>query len=240
MGSLERRAKAAWHRDLVAHPDTHAWVLNLYRAGEHHPDTVDDYFPWRAAEGPWPELAKLLRRHEADERGHTGLYTKAIHALGGEIVELTGLDVFNQAIRAETALSWAMSAEDPISLRRLALAHFLAHAHQLEKRVARSLVLHLEACRQASGPDVVREVVERVLTDEERHVHTTLGALTELTTASERARILSFHADAEALADRAFSARQVRVFLKRFPRRASRVHRAAFRVGARTMEWMHG
>jgi hypothetical protein len=239
-GRVERAGKRAWHHDVVADPETHAWVLNLYRAGEHHPDTVDDYFPWRAAEDAWPELSRQLRRHAADERGHTGLYTKAIEAIGGEVLELEGLDVFNHAIRAETAIAWALGPEDPLPLRRLALAHFLAHAHQLERRVASSLTLHLEACRAAPEREGVAEVVARVLVDEQRHVASTAQALTELTTAGERSRILAFHADAEARADKAFSARQVRFFLRRFADRASPSHRLFYALGARTMEWMHG
>ena len=33
---LVRAVKRAWHRDLVSGPQTHAWVLSLYRAGEFH------------------------------------------------------------------------------------------------------------------------------------------------------------------------------------------------------------
>lgn len=237
--ALDRLAKRSWHEELVKTPETHAWVLDLYRAGERHPETVDDYFPWRAAEDAWPELAHELRRHAAEERGHAHLYARAIRSLGHEPQELSGLDVFNHAIRAETALAWQLDRDDPLPLRRLALAHFLAHAHCLERRVARSLEHHLHACR-APDKRPIAEVVERVHADEERHVASTMRGLEELTGAGERARILAFHAAAEAQADKAFSARQVRAFLRRFPDRGSRPLRLGFALGARVMEAMHG
>lgn len=239
LGALDRLGKQLWHDELVKTPETHAWVLDLYRAGERHPETVDDYFPWRAAQGAWPELAAELRRHAAEEKGHAHLYARAIRSLGVEPVDLSGLDVFNHAIRAETAVAWQLSEDDPLPLRRLALAHFLAHAHCLERRVARSLELHLRACRRAHKHGIA-ETVERVLADEERHVASTLRGLTELTDTGERARILAFHTDAEAQADKAFSARQVRSFLRRFPRRGARSLRFGFWLGARAMEALHG
>ncbi|GEM_PF-1033349 len=237
--ALDQLAKRSWHDEVVTTPETHAWVLDLYRAGERHPETVDDYFPWRAAEDAWPELAQELRRHAAEERGHAHLYARAIRSLGAEPQDLTGLDVFNHAIRAETVIAWQLGPDDPLPLRRLALAHFLAHAHCLERRVARSLEHHLRACRM-EGKREIAEVVERVHVDEQRHVASTLRGLTELTDAGERARILAFHAEAEAQADKAFSARQVRAFLRRFPHRGSRPLRLGFRLGARVMEAMHG
>lgn len=239
LGALDRVAKRAWHDELVRTPETHAWVLNLYRAGEHHPDTVDDYFPWRAAEPDWPELAHDLKRHAADERGHAALYGRLIERMGGRLEELAGPDVFNHAIRAETVVGWRLGPEDPRPLRRLALAHFLAHAHCLERRVAQSLAYHRAACERAGRTEALA-VVARVAADEDRHVASTARGLTELTTCSERGRILSFHADAEARADKAFSARQVRTFLARFPEHGGRIERLAFRLGARAMQVAHG
>jgi hypothetical protein len=232
-------AKRLWHDELVRTPETHAWVLDLYRAGERHPETVDDYFPWRAAVDPWPQLASELKRHAAEERGHAHLYARAIRSLGKEPEDLGGLDVFNHAIRAETAIAWQLGPGDPVPMRRLALAHFLAHAHCLERRVARSLEHHHRACRRA-GKAAIAELVERVLRDEERHVASTLRGLSELTSTAERERILAFHAEAEARADRAFSARQVRSFLRRFPERGGRSLRLGFRLGACVLEARRG
>ena len=78
--ALVHRVKRAWHRQLASQPETHAWVLNLYRAGERHPQTVLDYFPLEFA--PSPELAEKLRRHRADEQRHTSMYARAIAELG--------------------------------------------------------------------------------------------------------------------------------------------------------------
>ncbi|MCC6874982.1 MAG: hypothetical protein IT378_11810 [Sandaracinaceae bacterium] len=227
--------KLRWHLDLAAHPSTHAWVLNLYRAGEKHPETVTDYFPWRHAEDRWPELARALKRHAGDERKHAVLYARAIEAMGEEVVELEGLDVFNHAIRAETPSSWAIADGDPPERKRLQIANFLAHAGCLERRIARSVAYHLEACEKLGRHDVTG-TVERVHADEERHVAYTSEALVELTTASERARITALHVEAEARADRAFSARQVRTFLRRFGPSVPLSRRALYAACALAME----
>ena len=36
--------KSRLHRDVVANPKAHGWVLNLYLSGERYPETVCDYF----------------------------------------------------------------------------------------------------------------------------------------------------------------------------------------------------
>ncbi len=206
------RVKRRWHRDLASHPRTHAWVLNLYRAGEKHPETVDDYFPH--AHAPWPELAAAIRRHEADERRHTRLYGKAIERMGATVEELDGWDVFNRVIRDHTPIAFAIDDRDPPDLKRQKLAHFLAHAHCLERRVLRSLEYHGEACEQL-GKHREARLVNGVHADEARHVAYTREAVFELLPRREALEALALHGRAEAAADRAFSAHQVRLFMKR-------------------------
>jgi hypothetical protein len=231
--------KRRWHRDLTSHPATHAWVLNLYRAGEKHPETVDDYFPWRQAQDRWPDLSRALKRHAGDERRHVALYERAIERLGETVVELEGLDVFNCAIRAKTPVSWAIADDDPAETKRERLASFLAHAHHLEKRIARSLDYHLEACEQM-GANEVLPMVARVHADEHRHAAYTLEALGDLTTRAERNRIVDLHARAEARADRMFSARQVRSFLAAHGSRIPLSRRATYAACAFLMDHFHG
>lgn len=235
MRALEDRAKLRWHLDIVAHPPTHAWALALYRAGEHHPETVTDYFPHEAVRADWPELAEQLKRHAGDERRHAALYARAIERMGEPLHEVADADVFNHAIRAQTPVSWAIDERDAREVRRVKVAHFLAHAHHLERRVRRSLDYHLEACRRLARAHALA-AVERVHADEDRHVRSTLDALTELTSRAERAAILAVHARAERRADRAFSARQTRAFLARLGARVPLSRRLAYAARALIME----
>lgn len=206
--------KETWHADLVADPVIHGWVLNLYREGERHPQTVRDYFP--SAHAPDAELAQKLRRHEADEIRHERMYAGAIRKLEQPVEDLGDENVFNVVIRSFTPVSFAIEDGDAEGERRTRLAHFLAHAHFLEKRVARSLVYHHEACERA-GSRVVSSVVGAVLRDEDRHVLYTRESVFELVPRRRALEILEVHRLAEAKANLAFSARQVATYLRRFP-----------------------
>src|SRR5262245_45186735 len=130
MIALVPSPKQLWHRHLVAHPASHAWVLNLYRAGEQHPENVDDYFPARHA--PWAELADDLRRHAADERRHARMYERAIERMGRPVEEMRGTSVFNEVIRACTRARFRIEDGDDADAVRRKIAHFCAHAHFLE------------------------------------------------------------------------------------------------------------
>lgn len=209
---IRSRLKRAWHRDVVSDPEIHGWVLNLYRAGERHPQTVEDYFPW--AHAPWPELAQQLKHHAADEVRHARLYTAAIEQLGQPLVDVDVPDVFNHVIRKHTGLDLKISDVDDLDTRRLKLAHFLAHAHFLEKRVARSLEWHGEACEAARSSAV--GVVRTVRDDEHRHVASTLEALRELLPSGEVEGVLAVHRQAERRANLDFSQRQVRTCAAHF------------------------
>lgn len=235
MRALEHHAKLRWHLDIVADPAVHAWALALYRAGERHPETVSDYFPHERVRAHWPALADRLKRHAGDERRHAALYDRAIESLGEPAPEIAERDVFNHAIRAWTPVSWAIEERDPREAIRIKVAHFLAHAHHLERRVRRSLDYHVEACARV-GRTAVLAVVERVRDDEERHVASTLESLIEMTTARERGAIVALHAGAERGADRAFSARQTRAFLARLGPRIPIGRRALYAASALAME----
>jgi hypothetical protein len=230
---LVYRVKSAWHRELASRPETHAWILNLYRAGERHPQTVLDYFPLQHS--PSLELAEKMRRHRADEVSHTRMYEGAIRALGQRVEEHTGLDVFNNAIRAATPTCFAITEETPLHERVRRLAHFLAHAYFLETRVARSLEYHLDACAHSGVPQV-NAVVAKVHADELRHTSYTFDAVRELVGAHEANAIFALHRRAEANANRAFSARQVRHFLHRFPAVGRRRERLLYAAGALLMQ----
>ena len=142
-------------------------------------------------------------------------------------------------IRAHTPVSFTILPEDDVATRQRRIGHFLVHAHTLEKRVARSLELHIEACERMGKHEVAR-VAKRVHDDEQRHITQTLSAAEELFTRVELREALEVHALAEAAADRAFSSLQMRRFLRdeqqRTDRRASLSHRLIYRVGVFLME----
>lgn len=233
---LTDRIKELWHGDLVSSPETHAWVLSLYRAGELHPQTVDDYFPLAAAESP--DLRAQMERHAADEERHVKMYERAIGKLGQPVTPFEGLDVFNVVIRAETRASFATRGVERPDLRRERLAHFLAHAHFLERRITRSLEYHLEACERA-GLRAVAAVVGQVHADEARHTSYTHEAVYDLVPRASAADLLELHRRGEARANLRFSARQVRSFLSRFGSSTRRTHTLVYRACAQMMEAAH-
>jgi hypothetical protein len=208
---LDFGIKKVLHRDLVSRPETHAWVLNLYRAGERHPELVADYFP--IAHAPWPELAKNLERHRSDEQRHTRMYTGAIVRLGEPVREMEGEDVFNEVIRSFTPVSFHVLDDDDDATKRDKIAQFLAHAHFLEKRIQRSLMLHLDACEWGKR-HAVAAVVAKVLEDEDRHVGYTLEGVSALVTRARAKEVLEIHRRAEARANLRFSEIHMRYYLR--------------------------
>ena len=232
MSLVERAMKRMWHRDLASDPTTHAWVLNLYRAGERHPQTVKDYFPH--AHAPFAELAEKMRQHERDEERHTKMYTRAIEGLGQPVIDLEGYDVFNEVIRDKTSASFAIAPTDTDEQKREKVAHFLAHAHFLEKRIARSLEFHVDACRVMHS-DRVATVVENVLTDEIEHVAYTIIAARELLTRKRAEEVIDLHRRGEAKANYAFSRHQVKTALSRFATKLARSHKGAYALAGVVM-----
>ena len=233
MAALVDWGKERWHRDLVSDPVIHGWALNLYRAGERYPQTVADYFPVEAA--PHAALAESLRVHRQDEERHTAMYAHAIRSLGQPVTDLDAGDVFNVVIRSYTTESFTIADGDGAEARRLKVAHFLVHAHTLEKRIARSLEYHLDACGRAGAPPVER-IVDAVLRDERVHVRYTADSARDLLTRDEAASVFAHHARAEARANLAFSARQVRAFARKFEGRSPAHRRQFYRFCGAVME----
>src|SRR6185436_6205208 len=178
----------------------------LYLNGEQYPHRVSDYFPFAAVEDP--ELERVMRAHVADEDKHIALYTRAIERLGQPVTLQPIEGVFNEVIRRHTPASFALEAGESRDSTRLELAHFFAHLHFLEKRVARSLEYHLDACAHAVS-DYPQKVIDAVLRDERRHVRYTRDVVIQLLPAAESAEVLSLHATAERRANLDFSAREL-------------------------------
>lgn len=203
---LTTAAKRRMHRDICSDPVLHGLVLNLYLNGEQYPHRVDDYFPvasWRE-----PELASAMKAHMRDEDKHIVMYEKAIRRLRQPVLVLPLDDVFNHVIRSHTKISFAMRIEDSEESKRMQLAHFLAHLHFLEARVARSLEFHVEACtRSPSG--YPEKVVAAVLVDELRHAAYTREAVLELLPRGRALEVLALHEKAEGRANLDFSAHQL-------------------------------
>lgn len=221
------RIKKRLHRDIVADPVLHGLVLNLYLNGEQYPHRVSDYFPFAAVEEP--ELERRMRSHMADEDKHIALYTRALEKLGQPVVVQPLDETFNGVIRAHTPASFALAEGDSRDTCRHKLAHFFGHLHFLEKRVARSLEYHLDACAHSIS-DYPQKVIGAVLGDETRHVRYTREVVGEVVPARIAADVLRIHARAERRANLDFSSGQlgrlVRERAAHFPRLRGRIYGA--------------
>ena len=100
MASLVTAIKGHFHRDLVANPVTHGWVLNLYRSGERYPQRVCDYFQSEYA--PNEQLAARLRLHSAEEEKHVNLFAVALKEVDQPVIDADPGDVFNEVVRQFT------------------------------------------------------------------------------------------------------------------------------------------
>jgi hypothetical protein len=208
--------KRQLHRDIVADPILHARVLNLYLCGEAYPHTVDDYFPVQHVD--CPELARMMQQHLREEDKHVALYAKAIQTLGAEVVKLPDWCIFNHVIRSHTREPWRVNAGLDRQARLDKVANFFAHAHFLEKRVARSLEYHQDACSRA-GSHYPGRVIELVLSDELHHVRYTHDAVFDLVSRHRAKQIFDAHRAAEFRANLDFSYRQLRRLLLEEPAR---------------------
>jgi hypothetical protein len=211
--------KARLHRDIVADPVLHGLVLNLYLNGEEYPHRVSDYFPLAAVDDPL--LERMMRDHMADEDKHIALYRRAIEKLEQPVFVQPLQDIFNDVIRRHTPVSFAIESGADRDTCRRKLAHFFAHLHFLEKRVATSLHYHLDACAHAPS-HYPAKVISAVLGDEVRHVRYTREVVMQLLPAQAAKEVLAVHARAERRANLDFSAfqlgRLVREQAARFPR----------------------
>jgi hypothetical protein len=233
MANIIDSLKGRFHSEIVADPATHGWVLNLYRGGERYPQRVCDYFQSDFA--PTKELAARLRQHAAEEDKHVHLFSHALASLEQPVVEVELGDVFNEVIRSFTPGTFHIVESDSPETRRLKLANFLAHAHHLEKRVARSFAYHIDACERARK-DEVAQLVARAKHDEESHVRYTRETVFDLLTHREAGGVMEVHRRAEARANLLFSQRQVRVFLARFGETTPKYRQWLFRICATIME----
>ncbi len=233
MPSIIDSIKGRFHRDLVANPITHGWVLNLYRGGERYPQRVCDYF--QSDYAPTPQLAGQLRQHAAEEDKHVHLFGRALGAIAQPVVEIELGDVFNEVIRTFTPGTFHIVDRDSPETRRRKLANFLAHAHHLEKRVARSFGYHIDACARC-GRHEVAELVSRARDDEEGHVRYTRATVFDLLTHQEAQEVMAVHRRAEARANLVFSQQQVRLFIARFGQTTPKHRQWLFRICATIME----
>ena len=106
------------------------------------------------------------------------LFSHALKSIEQPVIEIELGDVFNEVIRSFTPGTFHIVESDPPEMRRRKLANFLAHAHHLEKRVARSFAYHIDACER-SGRHGIAQLVARTRHDEEGHVRYTRAAVFE-------------------------------------------------------------
>jgi hypothetical protein len=216
--------KRRLHRDIVADPVLHGRVLNLYLNGEQYPHRVKDYFPMAQAEEL--SLAERMRQHLREEDKHVALYSKAIRALGQPVAELPLNDVYNTVILRHTPPPGPGGRD----ASRLGLAHFLAHLHFLETRVARSLEYHLDACAHAES-HYPAKAVQVILADECTHAAYTREAVFGLLPQRVAGQVIDIHRRAEARANREFSARELRRLLNEEGARFGASSRAIYTCG---------
>jgi hypothetical protein len=233
MANVIDSVKGRFHRELVANPLTHGWVLNLYRSGERYPQRVCDYFQSDFA--PTAELAAQLRQHAADEDKHVHLFSRALGILEQPVIEADLGDVFNEVVRSFTPGTFHIKESDSPEVRRRKLANFLAHAHHLEKRVAQSFAYHIDACERI-GRGNIASLVSRTKTDEDRHVRYTRETVFDLLTHREAQAVMDLHRRAEARANLRFSQRQVLAFLAQFGAATPKHRQWLYRICATLME----
>lgn len=223
------RIKQSFHRMVCADPTLHGIVLNLYLNGEAYPQRVLDYFPYYAANTE--ELSNKVQQHMQDEDKHVALYNKALIKIRQPIVELPIENCFNHIIRQYMANSFTIDIQtDNRDQQTLKLAHFLAHAHFLEKRVTHSLEYHLDACLAANSEPYVAKVVQTVLDDELRHVEYTRQSVFELLPEQLAKDILRSHQYSEKIANLDFSSAQVQRMLKDYKDHFSTTEHALYRM----------
>lgn len=215
------------HRDIVADPLLHGLVLNWYLNGEQYPHRVDDYFPPDAAAEFG--LTERFAAHMRDEDKHVRLYIKAVEKLQQPVLELPVDSIFNHTVRRHTPTSFTLQPGDGADTRRLKLAHFLAHVHWIEVRIANSLRYHVDACSHSATPFVAKAVAT-VLHDEIGHVVYTREAVHDLLPRRAALQVLAEHQRAERRANFDFSAGQLRGLVRdhagRFPAASRPLYRA--------------
>lgn len=222
------------HRDICRDPVLHSLVLNLYLNGEDYPHRVDDYFPvWAVSE---PELLAAMKSHMSDEDKHVLLYKKAIRKLGQPVVELPLAEIYNEIIRGYTKHSFEIDESDTADERTFKLASFFAHLHFLEKRIARSLDYHLDACSLSTNP-YAEKAVGIVAGDEQHHVQYTHQAVMHLLPLQRAKEILEEHRLAEARANLDFSARQLILLTDQYTDHFPGFRRRIYRYAGNLLEW---
>lgn len=221
--------KQSFHNMVCADPVLHGVVLNLYLNGEAYPQRVLDYFPYYAAQSE--ELANKVQRHMQDEDKHVALYRKALNKLEQPVVELPIEDCFNHVIRQHMTDSFTIHRQaDNRDQQTLKLAHFLAHAHFLEKRVTYSLEYHLDACLAAGSDPYIAKAVQNVLDDEMRHVQYTRESVFELLPTRLATTVLKSHQRSEQRANLDFSSTQVKRMLNDYTNHFTSTEHALYRL----------
>lgn len=231
---IARTIKRHLHRDICRDPVLHGLVLNLYLNGEEYPHRIDDYFPtWAVRDA---DLLSAMQSHMQDEDKHVALYRKALGKIEQPVVELPFADVYNEVIRSHTPDSFHITVKDSADQQIFKLANFMAHLHYLEKRIARSLEHHLDAC--ASSPsDYAEKAVGIVYGDEKHHVTYTQDAVFHLLPTSQAREVLDVHRKAESRANRDFSSRQLSRLVSKYSAHFPRSRRRLYQYASGLLQW---
>ena len=235
MPTIIDRVKDRFHRDIASDPVTHGWVLNLYLEGERYPQRVCDYF--QADFAPGEELA----RGPPAPRPRRGQARPALRPWPAPARPAAGRAPPGRRVQRGDPLVHPRHLpypREPIRRRSAArkLANFLAHAHHLERRVARSFAYHMEACETAGQPAIAQPGGRGAQGREPSRAVTPARRCSSCSPAARPQAVMELHRRAEAKANLTFSARQVRAFLTQFQAVTPRHRRWLYRLSAFLME----
>ncbi len=226
--------KSRLHADICQDPVLHGLVLNLYLNGEEYPHRVDDYFPLWAMNKSG--LREQVAQHMRDEDKHVALYQKAIQKLEQPVVTIPTNDIYNHIIRRCTPTSWRVRRSDSVDRQSESQANFFAHLHYLEKRIARSLDFHLQACAKSPSTYPLK-AVGIVHSDEQHHVQYTKDAVFDLLPRSKARAVLQMHKAAESKANRIFSGHQLEYLTSQYAARFPKWRCRIYRVAGQLLSW---
>jgi hypothetical protein len=159
MMSLDERIGRRYFRSLLARPEGRAHILSLLVISEEGDEGgVFDELARRADD---EDLAKVVRRHKADEERHAGLFRECLARNGLALEELPDELLIVKQVAKDTGAKPIETRTDVMNTYALLLA--------IEKRGVERFPVIAAAFREA-GDAATADVVDQVTADECRHV----------------------------------------------------------------------
>jgi hypothetical protein len=162
---VERAMGRSLFRGLVSHAAGRAFVLSLMVAAEEGDESgVFDQLARRADD---PELEKLIRRHQDDERRHAAMYRSCLTRNGLDVQSVPDELLIIRAVACEAGVTVAAGSADAIALRRDVMNTY-ALLLAIEKRGVQRFPL-IGAEFRRIGDHETADTFDRVTEDERRH-----------------------------------------------------------------------